>query len=111
MSFFGWKSNRAGETKTTKLFFGSDFHGSERTFRKFINAAKHYNADVLIMGGDIVGKLAIPIIREGKDGYRARLMGRTEHLQGEDQLKRLLDRLATLGYYSRIMEEDEFRSL
>jgi Icc-related predicted phosphoesterase len=111
MSFFGWKSKRAADTGTTRLFFGSDFHGSERTFRKFINAAKHYDATVLIMGGDIVGKLAIPIIREGKDGYRARLMGRTEHLRGEDQLKGLLDRLGTLGYYSRVMEEDEFRAL
>jgi Icc-related predicted phosphoesterase len=111
MSIFGWKSRRVADGRTTRLFFGSDFHGSERTFRKFINAAKHYDADVLIMGGDIVGKLAIPIIREGRDGYRAHLMGRTEHLQGEDQLTGLLDRLATLGYYSRIMAEDEYRAL
>jgi Icc-related predicted phosphoesterase len=111
MSFFGWKSGRGGNGGTTKLFFASDFHGSERTFRKFINAAKHYEADVLVMGGDIVGKLAIPIIREGPGRYRAHLMGRTEHFDGEDGLKALLDRLGTLGYYSKIMEEDEFRAL
>ena len=111
MSFFGRKSSRSANGGTTKLFFASDFHGSERTFRKFINAAKHYEADVLVMGGDIVGKLAIPIIREGNGGYRARLMSRTEHLVGEEELKGLLDRLATLGYYSRVMEEDEFRTL
>jgi len=111
MSFFGWKSKRAADSRTTRLFFASDFHGSERTFRKFVNAAKYYDADVLVMGGDIVGKLAIPIIREGNGGYRARLMSRTEHLVGEEELKGLLDRLATLGYYSRVMEEDEFRSL
>src|SRR5215471_1810730 len=97
MSFFGWKSSKAGETKTTRLFFGSDFHGSERTFRKFINAAEHYEADILIMGGDIVGKLAIPVIREGKGGFRAYLMGRTEHFADEQALKSLTDRPGTLG--------------
>ena len=111
MSFFGWKSGRAGDGGTTKLFFASDFHGSERTFRKFINAAKHYQADVLVMGGDIVGKLTIPIIREGPRGYRAHLMGRTERFDGEEGLKDLLARLDTLGYYSKVMEEDEFRAL
>ncbi len=111
MSFFGWKSSRTGNGKTTRLFFASDFHGSERTFRKFINAARHYEADVLVMGGDIVGKLAIPIIREGPSGYRAHLMGRTERFEGEEGLKSLLERLGTLGYYSKVMEEDEFRAL
>jgi len=111
MSFFGWKSRSAKDKTATKLFFGSDFHGSERTFRKFVNSAKHYGADVLIMGGDIVGKLAIPIIREGQGGYRAHLMGKTEHLKDEADLKNLQDRLGTLGYYSRIMDEDEYRAL
>src|SRR5215470_9228859 len=111
MSFFGWRSSRSANGGTTRLFFASDFHGSERTFRKFINAAKHYEADVLVMGGDIVGKLAIPIIREGPGRYRAHLMGRTEHFDGEDGLKAFLDRLGTLGYYSKIMDEDEFRTL
>jgi Icc-related predicted phosphoesterase len=111
MSFFGWKTSSAKDKTATKLFFGSDFHGSERTFRKFVNSAKHYGADVLIMGGDIVGKLAIPIIREGQSGYRAHLMGKTEHLKDEADLKHLQDRLGTLGYYSKIMDEDEYRAL
>jgi len=111
MSFFGWKSSSARSGKTTKLFFASDFHGSERTFRKFINSAKHYGADVLVMGGDIVGKLAIPIIREGEGGYRAHLMGRTERFDGEEGLKSVLERLGTLGFYSKVMDEDEFLSL
>ena len=50
--------------KLTRLFFATDIHGSERTYRKFINAGKFYEADVIIMGGDISGKLMIPIIQE-----------------------------------------------
>jgi Icc-related predicted phosphoesterase len=76
-----------------------------------MNAAKHYEADVLVMGGDVVGKLAIPVIREGKDRYRAHLMGKTEHLEGDDGLKDFEQRLGTLGYYSKIMDEDEYRAI
>ncbi len=50
--------------KVTRLFYSTDLHGSERTYRKFINAGKFYQADVLIMGGDITGKLLIPIIKD-----------------------------------------------
>ena len=103
-------ASKANE-RLTRLFFASDFHGSERIFRKFVNAAKHYEADVLVMGGDVVGKLAIPVIREGNGSFRAHLMGKTERLEGSSDLKGFEDRLGTLGYYSKIMDEDEYQEI
>lgn len=104
MSFLFKKSKK----KLTRLFFATDLHGSERTYRKFVNAGKFYQANVLVMGGDITGKLLIPIIKEGS-GYRAALQGRTEHLTTEEELRALQERLGTLGFYHKIMDEDEFR--
>src|SRR5262249_7579855 len=49
--------------KLTRLFFATDLHASQRTFRKFINAGKFYDVNVLVMGGDVLGKLTVPIIR------------------------------------------------
>ncbi len=95
----------------TTLFYATDLHGSERTFRKFINAGKFYNARVLVMGGDIIGKMAIPVIRESSGRYRATLQGNVEHLESEEQLKALLERVGTLGFYAQVMGEDEFHSL
>jgi len=95
----------------TVLFFATDVHGSERTWRKFINAGKFYNADVLVMGGDIIGKLAIPIIRQPGGGFRATLQGRVERFATEEELKGLLDRVGILGFYTKVMDEDEFRQL
>jgi Icc-related predicted phosphoesterase len=106
MPLFG-KSN----SPATKLFFATDVHGSERTWRKFINAGKFYGANVLVMGGDIIGKLAIPIIHEPGGGYRATMQGRVEHYASEEELKALLERIGTLGFYSKIMGQDEFRVL
>jgi Icc-related predicted phosphoesterase len=95
--------------KSTRLFFATDLHGSERTFRKFLNAGKFYEANVLVMGGDITGKLLIPIIKERPGHYRATLQGNVQKLETEAELQPLRERIGTLGFYSQIMEEDEFR--
>ena len=54
---------RTSRERGAKVFYATDVHGSERTWRKFLNAASFYGADVLVMGGDVMGKLVIPIIR------------------------------------------------
>lgn len=107
MSFFSRKPKK----QATRLFFATDLHGSERTFRKFINAGKFYDVNVLVMGGDIQGKLMIPIIKETNGSYRASVQGRVEHLSSEDELKSLMGKLDILGFYYKVMEEDEFRSV
>ncbi len=107
MKFFSKKPSQ----KVTRIYFATDLHGSQRTFRKFVNAGKFYEANVLIMGGDILGKIAVPIIHQGNGHYRATLQGRTERLETESELKNLLDRLGTLGFYSKVMEEDEFQAI
>jgi Icc-related predicted phosphoesterase len=105
MSFFSKKPSK----KATRLFFATDLHGSERTYRKFINAGKFYGVDVIVMGGDIQGKLLIPIIKESNGHYRATLQGRVEHLSTEEELNGLKGRLDILGFYHKIMGEDEFK--
>lgn len=105
MKFFQKKPPK----KLTRLFFATDLHGSQRTFRKFVNAGKFYEANVIIMGGDILGKIAVPIIHEGNGHYRATLQGRTERVETEAELKNLLDKIGILGFYSKVMEADEFQ--
>ena len=47
-----------------KVFFATDLHGAETCWRKFLNAAKFYDADVLVCGGDMTGKAMLPIVSE-----------------------------------------------
>ncbi|MGW8250911.1 MAG: metallophosphoesterase family protein, partial [Anaerolineales bacterium] len=107
MAFLFKKSKK----NTTRIFYATDIHGSERTYRKFVNAGKFYNANVLVMGGDITGKLLIPIIKDKSGHYRATLQGQTEHYESEAELQSLYDRLGLLGFYHKIMDEDEYRTL
>ena len=107
MSFLARKS----KANPTRLFFATDVHGSERTYRKFLNAGKFYEVNVLVMGGDITGKILVPIIDEGNGNYRATLQGEVERLTTKDELDKLEERLRTLGFYYKVMQGDEFRFL
>ncbi len=51
-----------------RVFFATDIHGSETCFRKFLNSAKFYEADVIVLGGDMTGKALVPIVGNG-DGH------------------------------------------
>jgi len=35
--------------KESKIFFATDIHGSDRCFRKFLNAAKFYGVDAILL--------------------------------------------------------------
>jgi Icc-related predicted phosphoesterase len=94
----------------TKIFYATDVHGSERTWKKFLNAAKFYGADALVMGGDVMGKLAIPIIREAGGTSRATIHGRVERVDSEAGVAALRSRIGDLGFYDVLMDEDEYRA-
>jgi Icc-related predicted phosphoesterase len=59
----------------SRVFYTSDCHGSEVVFRKFLNAGKVYKANAIIMGGDITGKLIIPIIQNPDGTFKCHFMG------------------------------------
>ena len=99
-----------GAPRGTRIFYATDVHGSERTWKKFLNAAKFYGADVLVMGGDVMGKLAIPIIREARGTYRATIHGRVERVSSEAEVESLRRRIGDLGFYDVEMDEDEYRA-
>lgn len=94
----------------TKVFYATDVHGSERTWKKFLNAAKFYSADVLVMGGDVMGKLAIPIIREAGGSHRATVHGRVERMTTDAEVAAVRRLIGDLGFYDVVMDEDEYRA-
>ncbi len=97
--------------KLNRLFFATDLHGSERTYRKFINSGKFYEVNTIVMGGDISGKLLIPIIKEANGHYRATLQGTVHHITTDEELKQLQERIGLLGFYFQVMDEDKYKEL
>lgn len=109
MLFFKKKAKK-DVPKFIKLFYATDIHGSEPTFGKFVNAASFYNADVIILGGDITGKLLIPIIKEN-EAYRATIMDVPHTVKTEESLKKIIKLIEHLGFYHIIVSENEFGRL
>ncbi|MEA2278001.1 MAG: uncharacterized protein QOC78_2961 [Solirubrobacteraceae bacterium] len=87
------------------VYYASDIHGSDLLWRKFVNAGKFYEADVLVMGGDITGKAVVPIVREN-GGYRARqIIG--DRMAALDELPDLERRVRDMGFYPYVTDPDE----
>ena len=80
------KKRGGAKPVTTRLFYACDIQGSEPTYRKFLNAAKFYEVDALIFGGDLIGKLLVPIVRDIGGTYRARLQGQNHHIVSDEEL-------------------------
>jgi Icc-related predicted phosphoesterase len=100
----------AAAAAPTRLFYACDIHGSEPTYRKFLNAAKFYDVDALVFGGDLMGKLLIPIVRDAEESWRARLQGQNHHITSNEQMTEFKRTLQTLGFYWREMDPDEYQT-
>lgn len=98
-------------SKKTRLYFVTDVHGSDLCFRKFLNAGKYYEANVLILGGDITGKLIVPIINQGDGTYKSRYLGSEMTLKSRDQVDAFVKSIRDSGYYPYIAEANEIEEV
>jgi Icc-related predicted phosphoesterase len=93
-----------------KIFFATDIHGSEICWRKFLNAAAFYKCDMVVLGGDVTGKVMVPILAyQGYweltyGGERIRLETRAEL---DDIQRKIRDR----GSYPTVLAPDELDAL
>jgi hypothetical protein len=95
----------------TRIFFTCDLHGSERCFRKFVDASNRYKANVLMINGDITGKAIVPILPTSKGQYVADFLGDTEKAKNDTELADLEKRIANVGYYPVVIPESELREV
>jgi Icc-related predicted phosphoesterase len=94
-----------------RIFFATDVHGSEVCWRKFLNSGKHYQADIIILGGDMTGKALVPIINDGGGHWHSTLLENREQLQGEEQVQAFEKAVIRRGYYPFRVDPDELREL
>ena len=94
-----------------KVFFATDLHGSETCWRKFLNAAKFYDCDTLICGGDMTGKAIIPIVEE--NGHFSYTLAAERQVVSASQVGDVEAQIRRKGYYplqmtpKRLQELDE----
>jgi Icc-related predicted phosphoesterase len=94
-----------------RIFFATDVHGSETCWRKFLNAGQHYQADVVILGGDMTGKALVPIVDDGGGHWHATLLENRNELDGEDAVVAFEQAVQRRGYYPFRTTPDELQEL
>lgn len=82
-----------------RIFFATDIHGSEICWKKFLNAGKFYDVQVLILGGDMTGKALVPITRRPDGTFKATLLQQEFILNNEDEVRDMERRVGSRGYY------------
>lgn len=95
----------------TRVFFITDVHGSTRCFKKFLNAAKFYGAKVLVLGGDLTGKVLIPIVEQGDGTYKCGYEGGVRNLKSRKDVDDLVTMATDAGLYTQTVTKAQFDEL
>jgi Icc-related predicted phosphoesterase len=93
-----------------KIFFATDIHGSEVCWRKFLNSAAFYKADLVVLGGDVTGKAMVPIVaRNGT--WELTFRGEQFQLDSKQALDDIIARIRNSGFYPAVVSPDELQHL
>ena len=103
------RKRKAARQRALRIYFATDVHGSDRCFRKFLAAAKAYEANVLLLGGDVAGKGLVPL-RTENGMLQAEVRGESVTVPAEEE-DRLRAEINRLGFYIMHMDEDQIARL
>jgi Icc-related predicted phosphoesterase len=94
-----------------RIFFATDVHGSERCWRKFVNAADYYKADALVLGGDMTGKALFLVVQERDGTCVADYLENKIVVKTPQELEVLLKQITNRGYYPYVISREALETL
>jgi Icc-related predicted phosphoesterase len=94
-----------------RIFYASDVHGSNRCFKKFLNAGGFYGCEAIVLGGDITGKAIVPFVEASPGEFHVTFLGKDHVLKSEDEVRALEERVGDTGYYPHRCSRDEADAL
>jgi len=93
------------ELAKTRFLFATDLHGSEEVWRKFLNSAKYFNLDALVISGDMTGKIIVPIVKRLDGKYEASFLGQ-DYVLTEQEIPEFAKKVRCCGYIPCVMTPD-----
>lgn len=106
---FRGRKRAPARKRALRIFFATDVHGSDRCFRKFLAAAAVYEADVLLLGGDVAGKGLVPISAQN-GALHAEVRGEAVSVPAAEE-ERLRAEINRLGFYGVRMDDEQIARL
>jgi len=99
--------------KYLRCYMCSDLHAANRTYRKLLNAIKMnvYEAQVVLIAGDLTGKAIVPIIKQSNGRYAASFLDQDYLIDTEAELEKLKNSISDIGYYPYVTDQEEVDAL
>ena len=99
--------------KYLRCYMCSDLHAANRTYRKLLNAIKMnvYEAQVVLIAGDLTGKAIVPLIAQGNGRYAAAFLDQDYLVETEAERQKLENSISDIGYYPYITNQEEVDAL
>ncbi len=98
------------KSQVTRILFVTDMHGSEVVWRKFLNASAMMKVDIAICGGDLTGKMIVPVV-EQKNGKYAYYFMNENRVIDSDQLEKAFKDIKGIGYYPHLTNESGYEEM
>ena len=93
-----------------RVFFATDVHGSEHVWGKWLGMPRHQNVDILILSGDLTGKVIAPVVCRG-DTHTCKVFGQTWKASNNSELEELKQKILFSGYYPFVTTPEEVEEL
>jgi uncharacterized protein len=99
--------------KYLRCYMCSDLHAANRTYRKLLNAIKMnvYEANIVLIAGDLTGKAIVPIIAQSNGRYSATFLDQQYAIETETELLNLQQNISDIGYYPHLTDQEEVDAL
>jgi Icc-related predicted phosphoesterase len=97
--------------KSQSIYVVADIHGAEVCWRKFLNAAKFYGVDTIVVAGDVTGKALVPIVERRDGRVEANIAGRVQSARNDAEIAELEARIRFNGFYPYRCTEQEYSDL
>lgn len=94
----------------TRFIFSTDLHGSEIFWRKFLNAAKAFDLDALVLSGDMTGKVIVPIIKRSDGKYDA-IFQKEKYVLSDSEIPDFSKRVRSVSYMPYITTREEAQKI
>lgn len=82
------------------IFYVADIHGADLCFKKWLNAGRAYGADVIVIGGDLTGKVLVPLYPSPAGGRSVTWRGRIVELETRSEIDEFTRRIRSEGAYA-----------
>lgn len=86
--------------RTRHIYVVADIHGSDVCWRKFLNAARFYDVDTVLVAGDLTGKALVPLVERPDGSVSADMGGGVRSARTPEEISTLEQMIRFNGFYA-----------